>query len=296
MEDVVYLFRPNREAGFLQDLLKDFKGVLVTDFFTGYDSLPCKHQKCLIHLIRDINEDLKRNPYDEEFKTLAAEFARLLRSIIATIDKYGLKKQRLQKHKVEVARFSMTWQTASYSSELAEGYQQRLVKNGGKLFTFLDHDGVPWNNNNAEHAIRAFADYRKISDGKMREQGLSDYLVLLSIYETCKYRGVSFLKFLLSEEKDVEAYCRSGRRKNGLPDWRSTRSASSDRTIKRATQAPRMRPSEWPASSASTAASLGPSAIRPRYVVQSGHRRVYCPCRIDRGQVRDRLVAGSRWV
>src|SRR5262249_49781674 len=149
MEDVVYLYRPNREAGFLQDLLKDFKGVLVTDFFTGYDSLPCKHQKCLIHLIRDINDDLKRNPYEDEFKTLAAEFARLLRSIIASIDKYGLKKQHLHKHKVEVDRFFHDLAGRSYSSELAEGYQQRLVKNGGKLFTFLDHDGVPWNNNNA---------------------------------------------------------------------------------------------------------------------------------------------------
>ena len=92
LEDVVYMYRPNREAAFLQDLLKDFKGVLVSDFYSGYDSLPCEQQKCLIHLIRDINDDLKGNPYDEEFKALAAEFGKLLRSIVDTIDKYGLKK------------------------------------------------------------------------------------------------------------------------------------------------------------------------------------------------------------
>jgi predicted RecB family nuclease len=44
MEDVVYLFRPDREAGFLRDLLKDFKGVLVCDFYPGYESLPCEQQ------------------------------------------------------------------------------------------------------------------------------------------------------------------------------------------------------------------------------------------------------------
>jgi predicted RecB family nuclease len=213
MEDVVYMYRPNREGGFLQELLKDFKGVLVSDFFSGYDALPCEQQKCLVHLIRDLNAELKANPYDEEFKALVAAFAKLLRSIIGTIDKYGLKKHYLHKHKAEVARFFHDLASRVYRSELAEGYQQRLLKNEGKLFTFLDHDGVPWNNNNAEHAIRAFADYRKISDGKMREQGISDYLVLLSIYETCKYRGVSFLQFLLSEDKDVEDYCRRGRRK-----------------------------------------------------------------------------------
>jgi len=104
-----------------------------------------------------------------------------------------------------------------YVSEPAESYQKRLLKNEGKLFTFLDHDGVPWNNNNAEHAVKAFAYYRRVSDGKMREDGLSDYLVLLSVYQTCKYRGVSFLKFLLSGEQDVEAFCQRGRKKRGPP-------------------------------------------------------------------------------
>ena len=89
LEDVHYMYRPNREAAFLHDLLKGFKGVLVSDFYGGYDSLPCEQQKCLVHLIRDINDDLKGNPYDEEFKALAAEFAKLLRSIVGTIDKYG---------------------------------------------------------------------------------------------------------------------------------------------------------------------------------------------------------------
>ena len=127
-----------------------------------------------------------------------------------TIDKYGLKKRHLHKHKAEVARFFRALEARVYRSELAEGYQKRLLKNEGKLFTFLDHDGVPWNNNPAEHAVKAFAYYRELSDGQMSEEGLSDYLVLLSVHQTCKYRGVSFLKFLLSREEDVEAFCRAG--------------------------------------------------------------------------------------
>ena len=191
--------------------------MLVSDFYTGYDSLPCEQQKCLVHLIRDINDDLMGNPYDEEFKALAAEFGKLLRSIVGTIDKYGLKKRHLHKHKAEVARFFRDLAARVYRSELAEGYQKRLLKNEGKLFTFLDHDGVPWNNNTAEHAIKAFAYYREISDGQMSEEGLSDYLVLLSVHQTCKYRGVSFLKFLLSREEDVEAYCQRDAKKKQPP-------------------------------------------------------------------------------
>ena len=113
LEDVVYMYRPNREADFLQELLRDFKGVLVTDFYAGYDSLPCEQQKCLVHLIRDINNDLKGNPYDEEFKTLAGEFGKLLRSIVDTIDRYGLKKRHLHKHKPRSADSSVLWRPAS---------------------------------------------------------------------------------------------------------------------------------------------------------------------------------------
>ena len=217
MEDVVYIYRPNRETDFLRDLLRDFKGVLVSDFYPGYESLPCEQQACLVHLIRDMNADLMGSPYDDEFKTIAAEFGKLLRSIVGTIDKYGLKKKHLHKHKAEVARFFRDLAARVYRSELAESYQKRLLKNEGRLFTFLDHDNIPWNNNAAEHAIKAFAHFRELYDGQMSEEGLSDHLVLLSVQQTCKYRGVSFLKFLLSREEDVRTFCERRRKRNEPP-------------------------------------------------------------------------------
>jgi hypothetical protein len=36
-------------------------------------------------------------------------------------------------------------------------------------------------------------------------------LVLLAIYQTCKYRGISFLRFLLSGEKDLDHFRDTGR-------------------------------------------------------------------------------------
>ena len=148
---------------------------------------------------------------------MAAEFGTLLRSIVVMIDKHGLKERHLHKHRAEVDRFFRALRDRSYRSDLAVSYQERLVKNEDKLFTFLSRDGVSWNNNNAEHAIKYFAYYRRIADGKMKEEGVSDYLVLLSIYQTCKYRGASFLKFLLSREEDVEAYCSRPRKKKRSP-------------------------------------------------------------------------------
>src|SRR5262249_34227874 len=100
----------------------------------------------------------------------------------------------------------------------AQAYQERLTKNRDRLFTFLGHDSVPWNNNSAEHAVKHFAYYRKVSDGQMTEPGLSDYLVLLSVYQTCKYKGVSFFKFLLSGERDMDKFIESrGKKRLKLP-------------------------------------------------------------------------------
>ncbi len=49
MDAVYFEYRDSRKAQFLWSLLKDFKGVLVSDFFTGYDAPDCPQQKCLIH-------------------------------------------------------------------------------------------------------------------------------------------------------------------------------------------------------------------------------------------------------
>ena len=73
-----------------------------------------------------------------------------------------------------------------------------------KLFTFLDYDGVPWNNNGAENAIKDFAMLRRNVGGASTEGGMEDYLVLLSIRQTLKRQGVSFLNFLVSGKKDLE--------------------------------------------------------------------------------------------
>ncbi len=207
LEEVVFMFRPTREGDFLKELLKEFRGVLVSDFYSAYDSLDCPQQKCLIHLMRDMNQELLNNPYDSELQLVTHPFGKLLRSIIGTVDEHGLKKRYLHRHEREIARFFQQLHAQSFRSEAAESLRERLLKYKDKLFTFIGYDGVPWNNNNAENAIKRFAYYREDTVGTMKEAGLSHYLALLSICHTCQYKGVSFLKFMLSRETDLELFC-----------------------------------------------------------------------------------------
>jgi len=105
METVVYHYRESQEGSVLNEMLHDFNGVLVSDFYTAYDSIACPQQKCLIHLIRDINEDITKNPFNDELKGLGRNFTQLLAPIIDTVDAFGLKQRHLHKHKSKVDAF-----------------------------------------------------------------------------------------------------------------------------------------------------------------------------------------------
>ena len=44
---------------------------MVSDFYSVDDSIECPQQKCLIHLMWDINDDLLRELFNEELKSVA---------------------------------------------------------------------------------------------------------------------------------------------------------------------------------------------------------------------------------
>jgi predicted RecB family nuclease len=198
LEEVAFYYTETREAEVLQTLFSTFGGVLVSDFYNAYDSMTCPQQKCLIHLIRDLNEDLRKQPFNIELSKMVREFSAIMQLIVETIDRFGLKTRFLRKHKRDVERFFFQIANSDFQSETVIKYQRRFEKNRDRLFTFLDFDGVPWNNNNAEHAIKSFALLRNVVRGSSSPKGMREYAILLSICETCKYKGINFLDFLRS--------------------------------------------------------------------------------------------------
>jgi predicted RecB family nuclease len=212
-EIVVYRYHPTREGIVLKETLGDFAGVLVSDFYAAYDSINCRQQKCHLHLMRDINDDLLQHPFDEELKELARRYTLTLKPIVETIDKHGLKTKFLSKHKRSAEKF-LDWNAKrEITSEVAVGYKSRIEKYGERLFTFLDYDGVSWNNNNAENAVKLVASRRRLLGTSISQAGLQDYLVFLSIYQTLRRKGISLLRFLLSGETDLEKFLASYRRR-----------------------------------------------------------------------------------
>ena len=108
----------------------------------------------------------------------------------------------MKKHRKPAECFLERVRALKCEGKAGSALQKRINKNEDKLFTFLHHDGVPWNNNNAEHAVRAFTRLRNVI-GTSTPKGHRDYATLLSIQQTLHYRGRGFLDFLRSGRMEI---------------------------------------------------------------------------------------------
>lgn len=123
------------------------------------------------------------------------------------VQQYGLKKYYLHKFKVKVDTFyDHNIINKKYKSELVFKYQEHFLRYRESLFTFLEQDEIPWHNNTAENAIRHLAVQRDTPKSSFHEMPTHNYLVLLSIRQTCRFQGKSFFKFLFSGQTDLDSF------------------------------------------------------------------------------------------
>ena len=208
MSDKFVIFRLTkyRDVSIVKEFLNGYSGVLISDFFAGYDSVDCIQQKCWVHLMRDLNNDLWKNPFDKEYENFVVAVRDLIIPMIESSYKFGLKKYHFSKYKKSVEEFyKNTIEKLIYRSELCKTYQKRFKRYKNSLFTFIDFDGINWHNNIAENRIRHVCVQRKIS-GSFGPNQFPHYLRMLSIMQSCRLLNKSFLGFLLSQEKNIENF------------------------------------------------------------------------------------------
>ena len=83
-------------------------------------------------------------------------------------------------------------------SETTIRYKQRLEKNRDTLFTFLDHDGgLRGTTITRNMRSKPLPICEGTFEGLSTEKGIKEYLILLSVCETCKFKGINFLDLFL---------------------------------------------------------------------------------------------------
>lgn len=123
--------------------MSGYSGILISDFYAGYDSVKCGgQQKCWVHLIRDLNNDLWGAPFDTEFEAFVLEVKNLIVPILATIDKNGSQARNLSGFKENVEQFYKKSIDHVYKSDLTRKYQKRFFT-VSRQFIYFSRKG--WN-------------------------------------------------------------------------------------------------------------------------------------------------------
>ncbi len=188
--------------------IEEFKGVLVTDFWGAYNAVAAgARQKCLVHLLRELkNVDKYHRPgadwpdFAKKLRRLIGDGVRLWKRDAVPEAEYQSRRARLDKRLAEL--IDMPW-TEKHSRRLVK----RLRRHQNELFTFLDHENVPFENNHAERAIRPAVIIRKNSYANRSDKGADMQAVLMSIYRTLKQRGHDPLGTIVNA---LRAYVKTG--------------------------------------------------------------------------------------
>lgn len=198
-------FHLSRAGAIPEALLAGFVGTLVTDFYGGYNHTDGRHQRCWVHLLRDLRQ-LKAD--------YAASHPEMLAWIDALVQTYRDGKalaQRACEHDpplsptaterqtgydalVErVEQLGLRWPKPQDKDHPAHALCKRLLRHSGELFEFVRQPGLAADNNLAERSVRPLVIARKISGGTRSERGSNTRMALQTLFATWAAQGKSAL-------------------------------------------------------------------------------------------------------
>jgi len=168
-----------------------FSGTLVTDFWSAYNRVVCgSRQVCLVHLLREMEKVSGRNN-SGEWLGFAKKLRRLLGDAIRLAGRKEMEGEEFARRRASLDERVRELCAAEHTDGDAQRLSKRLQKYRENLFTFLDRDGVTFDNNHAEREIRPAVIMRKNSYANRSEQGAEVQAALMSVYRTLKLRGYS---------------------------------------------------------------------------------------------------------
>lgn len=190
----------------------EFKGVLCTDFYCGYNSYEGEHQRCWTHLLRDLHS-LKEEHSDngEPTNVEVLEWAKGVRALYeratqllsphalgppqddeATNDphKHYQREQAYTELVEEAANVGRKYaQAKEHRTHPCHALCKRLLRHQDELFQFVLVPGLSSSNNLAERSVRPVVVSRKVSGGTQSPRGSSTRMTLASLLGTWRAKG-----------------------------------------------------------------------------------------------------------
>lgn len=169
----------------------DYRGILCSDFYSGYHYHLGEHQRCWVHLLRD-NHHLKAAFADDErFAEVQDWCDRLYALYEDATSSCWLRKQDRVRARADFQRRLVALAHPYAGTQAPQAtLATRLLRHEPEMFTFIEHPQVPSDNNAAERAVRPAVVARKVSGGTRSAAGSETFSILMSLFGTWQTRGV----------------------------------------------------------------------------------------------------------
>jgi len=188
-----YEYDASRAGAVVKRLLGgSFHGHLVSDFYGGYTSYGGRHQRCWVHLLRDLHAlkeaagaDWAVQQWAQGVRTLYDEAQQWLHA--SQEPPVSEREGRYVELVGRLHQFGV--QYAQVKQHPCQALAKRLLRHEDELFQFVLVAGLSADNNLAERSIRPLVVIRKISGGSRSQEGTNTRMVLASLFETWQARG-----------------------------------------------------------------------------------------------------------
>lgn len=178
---------------------KEFGGVLVSDFYSAYNVHLGRHQRCWVHLLRDLHELKEKHPDDREVQAWAEGVKAVYQAAKAWEPEHPGTRFEGEERRAAQLKFEARLR------ELARPYREtpeapphvlckRIERFLSELFVFVTDPRVPSDNNAAERSLRPCVIARKISGGTRSEKGSKTRTTLMTLFGTWKLQGKDLLE------------------------------------------------------------------------------------------------------
>jgi len=161
----------------------EFAGVVVSDFYAGYNKLEGVHQRCWVHLLRDLKEVAELNADRPE----VVAWVEALRQLYREAKDFSHPKPRVrhaERRRLERRAAALAQPHANQSEAPQRVLAQRILKHQHELFVFVADPQLPADNNLAERSLRPAVIARKISGGTRSPKGSATQMALMSLFGT----------------------------------------------------------------------------------------------------------------
>jgi len=165
-----------------------YRGTIVSDFYSAYSYHLGTHQRCWVHLLRDLHRLKEVHAHDLSVQEWAKQVHALYTD--ATSVCHIRREERIrarERFQERAVALGLPYRKTDRPQALLA---ERLYRFASELFTFVEYPEIPPDNNAAERAIRPAVVARKVSGGTRSERGSEVRTTLMSLFGTWDLRGL----------------------------------------------------------------------------------------------------------